>query len=111
MTRMERTAALPLKDADLFRERALIGGAWVEAASGARVAVLDPATGATLGHVPDVSAAETRAAIEGAEAGFTHQTHSLLIPGGSRLCLAWASAGRTELLQAPTSSALACIGL
>ena len=43
--------------------------------------------------------------------GFTHQTHSLLIPGGSRLCLAWASAGRTELLQAPTSSALACIGL
>ena len=38
-------AALPLKDADLFRERALIGGAWVEAASGARVAVADPATG------------------------------------------------------------------
>jgi hypothetical protein len=47
----------------------------------------------------------------GRSAGFTHQTHSLLIPGGSRLCLAWASAGRTELLQAPTSSALACIGL
>ena len=70
MTRMERTAALPLKDADLFRERALIGGAWVEAASGARVAVVDPATGATLGHVPDVSAAETRAAIEAAEAAF-----------------------------------------
>ena len=70
MTRMERTAALPLKDADLFRERALIGGAWVEAASGARVAVTDPATGATLGHVPDVSAAETRAAIEAAEAAF-----------------------------------------
>ena len=70
MTRMERTAALPLEDADLFRERALIGGAWVEAASGARVAVADPATGATLGHVPDVSAAETRAAIEAAEAAF-----------------------------------------
>ena len=70
MTKMERTAALPLEDADLFRERALIGGAWVEAASGARVAVTDPATGATLGHVPDVSAAETRAAIEAAEAAF-----------------------------------------
>src|SRR5688500_15797424 len=70
MTRMEKTAALPLKDADLFRERALIGGAWVEAASGAQVAVVDPATGATLGHVPDVSAAETRAAIEAAEAAF-----------------------------------------
>ena len=70
MTIMERTAALPLEDADLFRERALIGGAWVEAASGARVAVTDPATGATLGHVPDVSAPETRAAIEAAEAAF-----------------------------------------
>ena len=57
MTKMERTAALPLEDADLFRERALIGGAWVEAASGAQVAVTDPATGATLGHVPDVAAA------------------------------------------------------
>jgi succinate-semialdehyde dehydrogenase/glutarate-semialdehyde dehydrogenase len=70
MTHMERAAALPLEDADLFRERALIGGTWVEAASGARVAVADPATGATLGHVPDVSAAETRAAIEAAEAAF-----------------------------------------
>jgi succinate-semialdehyde dehydrogenase / glutarate-semialdehyde dehydrogenase len=70
MNIMERTAALPLQDADLFRERALIGGAWVEAASGARVAVADPATGATLGHGPDVSAAETRAAVEAAEAAF-----------------------------------------
>jgi hypothetical protein len=30
---MERMAALPLEDAELFRERALIGGAWVEAAT------------------------------------------------------------------------------
>jgi succinate-semialdehyde dehydrogenase/glutarate-semialdehyde dehydrogenase len=70
MTKMERMAALPLQDADLFRQRALIGGAWVEAASGAQVAVTNPATGATLGHVPDVSAAETLAAIEAAEAAF-----------------------------------------
>jgi succinate-semialdehyde dehydrogenase / glutarate-semialdehyde dehydrogenase len=70
MNLMERTAALPLGDADLFRQQALIGGAWVEAASGARVAVTNPATGATLGHIPDVSAAETRAAIEAAEAAF-----------------------------------------
>jgi succinate-semialdehyde dehydrogenase/glutarate-semialdehyde dehydrogenase len=68
--RMDRLAALPLKDADLFRERALIGGAWVEAASGARLEVTDPATGALLGHVPDVSAEETRAAILAAEAAF-----------------------------------------
>lgn len=68
--RMDRLAALPLGDADLFRERALIGGAWVEAASGARLEVTDPATGALLGHVPDVSAEETRAAIAAAEAAF-----------------------------------------
>ena len=68
--RMDRLAALPLGDADLFRERALIGGAWVEAASGARLEVADPATGAVLGHVPDVSAEETRAAVAAAEAAF-----------------------------------------
>ena len=68
--KMDRLAALPLNDADLFRERALIGGAWVEAASGARLEVTDPATGAVLGHVPDVSAEETRAAVAAAEAAF-----------------------------------------
>jgi succinate-semialdehyde dehydrogenase/glutarate-semialdehyde dehydrogenase len=68
--RMDRLAALPLGDADLFRERALIGGTWVEAASGARLEVTDPATGALLGHVPDVSAEEARAAIAAAEAAF-----------------------------------------
>ena len=70
MTQIEQRAALPLQDRDLFRERALIGGAWIEAASGARLAVTDPATGTTLGHVPDVSAAETRTAIKAAEAAF-----------------------------------------
>ena len=70
MTQIERRAALSLQDTDLFRERALIGGAWIEAASGARVAVTNPATGATLGHVPDVSATETRAAIKAAEVAF-----------------------------------------
>ena len=93
MTHVERTAALPLKDADLFRERALIGGAWVEAASGARVAVVDPATGATLGHVPDVSATETRAAIEAAEAAFgpwrrrTHAERAALLEAWFALML------------------------
>ena len=70
MTQIERRAALTLRDKDLFRERVLIGGAWIEAVNGARLAVTDPATGTTLGHVPDVSAAETRAAIKAAEAAF-----------------------------------------
>ncbi len=50
-----------------FIERALIGGAWVGADSGASFPVQDPATGATLGAVPDMGAAETRRAIEAAE--------------------------------------------
>jgi succinate-semialdehyde dehydrogenase / glutarate-semialdehyde dehydrogenase len=48
-------------------ERAFIGGAWVGADSGATFAVQDPATGATLGAVPDMGAAETRRAIEAAQ--------------------------------------------
>lgn len=44
-----------LKDADLFRQAALIGGQWLLAASGQTVAVTNPATGAVIGTVPDVS--------------------------------------------------------
>lgn len=50
-----------------FIERALIGGAWVGADSGASFPVQDPATGATLGSVPDMGATETRRAIAAAE--------------------------------------------
>ena len=61
---------LALSDPDLFRQAALIGGDWVQADGGATVAVTDPATGAVIGTVPDVSAGQTRAAIEAAEAAF-----------------------------------------
>jgi succinate-semialdehyde dehydrogenase/glutarate-semialdehyde dehydrogenase len=50
-----------------FIERAFIGGDWVEADSGASFPVHNPATGATLGHVPDMGVDETRRAIEAAE--------------------------------------------
>lgn len=59
-----------LKDRDLFRQQALIGGAWRDAADGRAVEVTNPATGRALGTVPDLSAAETRAAIEAAGAAF-----------------------------------------
>jgi len=48
-------------------DRAFIGGAWVGADSGATFAVINPATGETLGSAPDMGAAETRRAIEAAE--------------------------------------------
>ena len=57
---------LQLKDPSLFRQQAYINGAWCDADNGARFAVTDPATGETLGNVPDMGAAETRRAIAAA---------------------------------------------
>jgi len=50
----------------LIREQAYIDGRWVEAESGAKFAVRDPATGFVLGHVPDMGGAETRRAVDAA---------------------------------------------
>ncbi|MFS8148229.1 NAD-dependent succinate-semialdehyde dehydrogenase [Rhizobium sp. BR 249] len=59
-----------VKEAGLIRQQALIGGKWIPAASGNSVDVIDPATQAIIGTVPDMGAAETRAAIEAAEAAY-----------------------------------------
>ncbi|GES51343.1 NAD-dependent succinate-semialdehyde dehydrogenase [Rhizobium sp. NBRC 114257] len=58
---------LDLKDKQLFRDKGLIDGAWVAAASGAAVDVQDPARQATIGTVPDMGSRETRNAIAAAE--------------------------------------------
>ena len=57
-----------LQNTELLRSSNLIGGQWVEADSGARLSVINPATGNTLGDVPLCGAAETRRAIEAADA-------------------------------------------
>ncbi|WP_411840398.1 NAD-dependent succinate-semialdehyde dehydrogenase [Paracoccus sp. ME4] len=77
-----------LADPDLMRQQALIGGRWVDADDGATVAVTDPATGATLGTVPDVGAAQTRDAIAAADAAFADWRHR---PSAERadLLMAW----------------------
>jgi len=54
----------------LLRRDAYVDGAWTGADDGARFAVTDPATGATLAEVPDMGAAETRRAIAAAEAAW-----------------------------------------
>jgi succinate-semialdehyde dehydrogenase/glutarate-semialdehyde dehydrogenase len=59
---------LKLSNADLLRHHALIGGAWVDADHGATLEVTNPATGAVIGSVPKMSQAETRRAIEAAQA-------------------------------------------
>src|SRR3954467_10691555 len=60
-------AAIPLKDAKLFREQCYLDGAWLSSDSKKTVAVKNPATGQTLGSVPVMGAAEARRAIEAAE--------------------------------------------
>ncbi|WP_137177815.1 NADP-dependent succinate-semialdehyde dehydrogenase [Roseomonas sp. AR75] len=67
---LDNVGKLPLKDAELFRQANLIGGKWVQAESGKTTAVRNPATGEVIGHVPAMSAAETRRAIEAAQAAF-----------------------------------------
>jgi len=62
-------ATLPaLKDPALFRDRAYVDGAWVEAESRKRFDVDNPADGSVLGSVPDMGASETKRAIDAANA-------------------------------------------
>jgi len=63
---LNQIAPLPLKDPSLFRQANHIDGKWVAAASGATIAVKNPATGELLGTVPALTATETRAAIAAA---------------------------------------------
>jgi succinate-semialdehyde dehydrogenase/glutarate-semialdehyde dehydrogenase len=61
---------MKLRDPDLLRTRAFIGGNWVEASGGATLAVVNPASGESLGSVPDMGIADTRRAIEAAARAF-----------------------------------------
>ncbi|MGN6651273.1 NAD-dependent succinate-semialdehyde dehydrogenase [Trinickia sp.] len=59
-----------LKDPSLLRHLAYIDGEWQAADSGATFDVFDPATGASLGGVPNMGAAETARAIDAAQAAW-----------------------------------------
>ncbi|MGJ3260573.1 MAG: NADP-dependent succinate-semialdehyde dehydrogenase [Rhodospirillales bacterium] len=61
---------MQLKDSKLFRQQCFIDGAWVDADNGETVDVTNPATGEKLGTVPKAGAAETRRAIEAANAAW-----------------------------------------
>jgi succinate-semialdehyde dehydrogenase / glutarate-semialdehyde dehydrogenase len=82
-----------LKDETLLRELCLIGGRWVSAASGKTVKVVNPATQAVIGTVPDMAGSETRAAIEAANAAFaswrkkTNAERATLLEAWHRLML------------------------
>jgi succinate-semialdehyde dehydrogenase/glutarate-semialdehyde dehydrogenase len=59
---------MKLNDPTLLQQLAYLDGEWVPADSGATLSVTNPATGALLGTVPDMGAAETRRAIAAAAA-------------------------------------------
>ncbi|WGS44606.1 NADP-dependent succinate-semialdehyde dehydrogenase [Burkholderia sp. JSH-S8] len=61
---------LSLKDPSLFRQQAYVNGAWQGAASGETFEVRNPATGGLVGVVPAMGAAETRQAIDAANAAW-----------------------------------------
>src|ERR1700686_2678095 len=61
---------MKLRDADLLRTRAFVGGKWVDATNGATHQVVNPATREPIGAVPDMGAGETRRAIEAAAQAF-----------------------------------------
>ncbi|MGH8698037.1 MAG: NADP-dependent succinate-semialdehyde dehydrogenase [Burkholderiales bacterium] len=63
-------ASLSLKDPKLLRQQCYIDGRWVDADGGKTLAVTNPATGEVLGAVPSMGAAETRRAIEAANAAW-----------------------------------------
>ncbi len=62
--------ALQLKDMSLFRQQCYIDGQWVDADNKSTLAVNNPADGLQIGTVPKMGTAETRRAIEAANAAW-----------------------------------------
>lgn len=60
-----------LKDKTLLRQQCYINGQWVDGAEGGTINVTNPATGAIIGTVPNLGAAETRAAIVAANIAYS----------------------------------------
>jgi len=58
---------MSMNNPHLFRQKAYIDGAWVDADSGLTIEVNNPATGEILGTVPKMGASETGRAIEAAD--------------------------------------------
>lgn len=79
----EHTLSLLGADACAFVQRAgklYIGGEWTDAASGRRMEVIDPATGAVFTHVAEGDAADIDRAVAAARAAFDNGPWSQISP-------------------------------
>ncbi|PWV74168.1 NAD-dependent succinate-semialdehyde dehydrogenase [Halomonas sp. A11-A] len=63
---------MKLNDPRLLRQHAYVNGKWTQGDGGREEAVVDPATGETLGHIPWLEAEQIRGAVDAAEAAFVH---------------------------------------
>ncbi|MEN2426370.1 NADP-dependent succinate-semialdehyde dehydrogenase [Chromobacterium vaccinii] len=61
---------LNLQDPKLLRQQCYLDGQWLDADSGQSIAVLNPATGETVGQVPKMGAAEAERAVAAAARAF-----------------------------------------
>ena len=61
---------MKLEQERLFRQQCYVGGAWVDADDRATIDVTDKATGRVIGTIPKMGKAETRRAIEAAQAAW-----------------------------------------
>jgi succinate-semialdehyde dehydrogenase/glutarate-semialdehyde dehydrogenase len=68
MTKTPATLKSRLARGELLRDSCFVAGKWQAAASGATLAVNNPSTGELIVNVPKMGRAETRSAIESAEA-------------------------------------------
>jgi succinate-semialdehyde dehydrogenase / glutarate-semialdehyde dehydrogenase len=70
VNRILERAMLKLNDPSLLRQQCYIDGEWCDAVSGETVEVRNPATADSLGTVPHMGGAETRRAIDAANAAW-----------------------------------------
>jgi succinate-semialdehyde dehydrogenase/glutarate-semialdehyde dehydrogenase len=68
--RAQEGSSIGLIDSGLFRQQCYINGEWLDADSKLTFPVTNPADGAVLGSVPRMGAAETRRAVEAANAAW-----------------------------------------
>ena len=85
---------MKLNDPRLFRQYAYVDGKWVHGDGGREEAVIDPATGETLGHIPSLEPGQISAAVAAADAAFV-QWRALRVDERCERLLGW-----HDLLQA-----------
>ncbi|THH16921.1 hypothetical protein EW146_g3794 [Bondarzewia mesenterica] len=68
--RMASTSSFGLKDSSLIKTQGFVNGQWIDAKSGGKIMVTNPATEEELGTIPEMGVEETKEAINAAAEAF-----------------------------------------